>query len=442
MRCEEQKMNALLLKNAHLIDPSQGFDGLTDMLIENGHVIDLGPTVHQHPDSTNARHIDVGKQWVLPGLIDLHVHFREPGHTRKETIATGSRAAVAGGFTSVCAMANTFPVNDSVKITKLMMEKAESADLVRYFPIGGVSMGLKGEELADLGLLKQAGCVAFSDDGYPIMNAGLMKRALSYSEHLGVPIVAHEEDLNLSNRGYIHEGEISAALGCLGIPSSAEEVMVARDIILAEETGGHLHVAHVSTSGSLDLIRRAKARGIHVTCEVTPHHFALSDKELLKFDTNYKMSPPLRTKKDIESILEALADGTIDAIATDHAPHGLQDKNIPLPLAAFGIIGLETALPLSIYLLLHSKVISRTRLVELMTYGPARVFNLDRMNLGSLKKGSPADFVIIDPNSKIKVDMDLIRSKSVNTPFMGWELPGQIKSTWIKGSKVWGVTEV
>jgi len=435
-------MNALLLKNAHLIDPSQGFDGLTDMLIENGHVIDLGPTVHQHPDSTNARHIDVGKQWVLPGLIDLHVHFREPGHTRKETIATGSRAAVAGGFTSVCAMANTFPVNDSVKITKLMMEKAESADLVRYFPIGGVSMGLKGEELADLGLLKQAGCVAFSDDGYPIMNAGLMKRALSYSEHLGVPIVAHEEDLNLSNRGYIHEGEISAALGCLGIPSSAEEVMVARDIILAEETGGHLHVAHVSTSGSLDLIRRAKARGIHVTCEVTPHHFALSDKELLKFDTNYKMSPPLRTEKDIESILEALADGTIDAIATDHAPHGLQDKNIPLPLAAFGIIGLETALPLSIYLLLHSKVISRTRLVELMTYGPARVFNLDRMNLGSLKKGSPADFVIIDPNSKIKVDMDLIRSKSVNTPFMGWELPGQIKSTWIKGSKVWGVTEV
>ena len=435
-------MNALLLKNAHLIDPSQGFDGLTDMLIENGHVIDLGPTVHQHPDSTNARHIDVGKQWVLPGLIDLHVHFREPGHTRKETIATGSRAAVAGGFTSVCAMANTFPVNDSVKITKLMMEKAESADLVRYFPIGGVSMGLKGEELADLGLLKQAGCVAFSDDGYPIMNAGLMKRALSYSEHLGVPIVAHEEDLNLSNRGYIHEGEISAALGCLGIPSSAEEVMVARDIILAEETGGHLHVAHVSTSGSLDLIRRAKARGIHVTCEVTPHHFALSDKELLKFDTNYKMTPPLRTQKDIESILEALADGTIDAIATDHAPHGLQDKNIPLPLAAFGIIGLETALPLSIYLLLHSKVISRTRLVELMTYGPARVFNLDRMNLGSLKKGSPADFVIIDPNSKIKVDMDLIRSKSVNTPFMGWELPGQIKSTWIKGSKVWGVTEV
>ena len=435
-------MNALLLKNAHLIDPSQGFDGLTDMLIENGHVIDLGPTVHQHPDSANARHIDVGKQWVLPGLIDLHVHFREPGHTRKETIASGSRAAVAGGFMSVCAMANTFPVNDSVKITKLMMEKAESADLVRYFPIGGVSMGLKGEELADLGLLKQAGCVAFSDDGYPIMNAGLMKRALSYSEHLGVPIVAHEEDLNLSNRGYIHEGEISAALGCLGIPSSAEEVMVARDIILAEETGGHLHVAHVSTSGSLDLIRRAKARGIHVTCEVTPHHFALSDKELLKFDTNYKMSPPLRTEKDIESILEALADGTIDAIATDHAPHGLQDKNIPLPLAAFGIIGLETALPLSIYLLLHSKVISRTRLVELMTYGPARVFNLDRMNLGSLKKGSPADFVIIDPNSKIKVDMDLIRSKSANTPFMGWELPGQIKSTWIKGSKVWGVTEV
>lgn len=435
-------MNALLLKNAHLIDPSQGFDDLTDILIENGHVIDLGPTVHQHPDSANARHIDVGKQWVLPGLIDLHVHFREPGHTRKETIATGSRAAVAGGFTSVCAMANTSPVNDSVKITKLMMEKAESADLVRYFPIGGVSMGLKGEELADLGLLKQAGCVAFSDDGYPIMNAGLMKRALSYSEHLGVPIVAHEEDLNLSNRGYIHEGEISAALGCLGIPSSAEEVMVARDIILAEETGGHLHVAHVSTSGSLDLIRRAKARGIHVTCEVTPHHFALSDKELLKFDTNYKMSPPLRTQKDIESILEALADGTIDAIATDHAPHGLQDKNIPLPLAAFGIIGLETALPLSIYLLLHSKVISRTRLVELMTYGPACVFNLDRMNLGSLKKGSPADFVIIDPDSKIKVDMDLIRSKSANTPFMGWELPGQIKSTWIKGSKIWGVTEV
>ncbi len=433
-------MNTLLLKNAHLVDPSQGYDGITDMLIENGYVIDLGPTVEQNPNSLTARSIDLGGNWLLPGLIDLHVHLRDPGHTRKETIATGSKAAVAGGFTSICAMANTSPVNDSVKITKLMMDKAESAGLARYFPIGGVSVGLKGEELADLGLLKQAGCIAFSDDGYPIMNAGLMRRSLSYSEHLGIPIVAHEEDLNLSGRGYIHEGDVSAALGCLGIPSSAEEVMVARDIILAEETGGHLHVAHVSTAGSLDLIRRAKAKGIRVTCEVTPHHFALTDRELLKFDTNYKMSPPLRTQKDIDAILEALADGTVDAIATDHAPHGIQDKNIPLPVAAFGIIGLETALPLSIYLLLQTKVISRLRLIELMTWGPAKVFNLDSMYLGSLRRGYQADFVIIDPNKNIKVDINSINSKSTNTPFIGWELPGLIKSTWIKGRQVWGAS--
>lgn len=431
-------MNTLLLKNAHLIDPSQGYDHITDIYIENGYVTDLGETLDPNTHSSSIRVIDVGKQWILPGLIDLHVHFREPGHTRKETIASGGMAAVAGGFTTVCAMANTSPVNDSVKITKLMIERARSTNLARYFPIGGVSLGLKGEELADLGLLKQTGCVAFSDDGYPIMNAGLMKRALTYSEHLGVPIVAHEEDLTLSNRGYVNEGEISAALGCIGIPASAEEVMVARDIILAEETGGHLHIAHVSTAGSLKLIRSAKSRGVRVTCEVTPHHFALLDIELLKFDTNYKMSPPLRSQKDIEAILEALVDGTIDAIATDHAPHGLQDKNIPLPLAAFGIIGLETALPLSIHLLVNSKVISRTRLVELLTLSPARTFHLDQIHLGSLKKGAPADFVIIDPNATIKVNSGFIKSKSTNTPFMGWELPGQIKSTWINGSQVWG----
>jgi dihydroorotase len=287
-------------------------------------------------------------------------------------------------------------------------------------------------------VLKGAGCVAFSDDGLPVTNAAIMRRALKYTAWLDVPIVAHEEDVSLAGKGYMNEGVVSARLGCLGIPSAAEEVMVARDIVLADYTGGHLHVAHVSTKGSLHMIRDAKKRGIRVTCEVTPHHFALTDKELMRFDADYKMNPPLRTEADLDAILEALADGTVDAIATDHAPHTWDDKECELPIAAFGVIGLETALPLTLEVLVQRKVISLDKALALLSWGPARCFHLDAKGLGSLQPGHPADFVLVDLQAKVAVDRSFIHSKSFNTPFKGWELPGQVQGTWVGGRRVWG----
>lgn len=429
---------SLLVKHARIVDPAQKLDVTGSLLVVDGQVAALGAGVEADPRAQGAEVVDAGGQVLLPGLVDLHVHFREPGQTAKESIETGSRAAVAGGFTSVCAMANTKPVNDSVAITEMMLARAARANLCRYFPIGAVTRGLEGEELADFGTLKAAGCVAFSDDGKPVMNAAIMRRALKYTAWLDVPIVAHEEDANLSGKGYMHEGAVSACLGCLGIPSASEEVMVARDLVLAEYTGGHLHVAHVSTAGSLKMIRDAKRRGLRVTCEVTPHHFALTDKELAKFDADYKMNPPLRTPADLEAVLEALADGTVDAIATDHAPHTWDDKEVELPIAAFGVIGLETALPLTLELLVNRKVISLERAVELLTSGPARCFHLDRRGLGSLTVGAPADFVLVDLEGKVTVDRAFIQSKSFNTPFKGWELPGRVLGTWVEGRKVWG----
>lgn len=429
---------ALLVKNVRIVDPAQNLDALSALLVVDGKVAALGTEAESHPQAPGAEVVDGGGKLLLPGLIDLHVHFREPGQTAKENIESGSRAAVAGGFTSVCAMANTKPVNDSVAVTELMMSKARAANLCRYFPLGTVTKGMEGEELADYGNLMSAGCVAFSDDGKSIMNAAIMRRALKYTSWLDVPIVAHEEDTNLMGKGYMNEGETSARLGCLGIPSAAEEVMVARDIMLAEYTGGHLHLAHLSTKGSLRLVREAKANGIRVTCEVTPHHFALTDKELMKFDSDYKMNPPLRAQADLDALLEALADGTVDAIATDHAPHTWDDKECELPIAAFGVIGLETALPLTLELLVNRKVISLARAVELLTAGPARTFRLDRKGLGSLKPGAPADFTLVDPEAKITVDRDFIQSKSYNSPFKGWTLPGKVLGTWVEGRRVWG----
>ncbi len=429
---------SLLVKNVRLVDPAQGIDGPGDLLIDEGKVVAIGSDAVSHPQAMGADVLDGGGAVLAPGFVDLHVHFRDPGQTRKESIETGSRAAVAGGFTSVCAMANTKPVNDNVAITEMMLTRAAKADLCRYFPIGTVSREMKGEELADMGTLKIAGCVAFSDDGLPIANASLMRRALEYTRWLDMPVVAHEEDKDLAGKGYMHEGAVSASLGCLGIPAAAEEAMVARDIVLAEHTGGHLHLAHLSTKGSMRMVREAKARGLSVTCEVTPHHFALSDKELIKFDSDYKMNPPLRTEADIQALLEAIADGTVDAIATDHAPHGWDDKEVELPIAAFGVIGLETALPLTLELLVDRKVISLAKAISLFTAGPARVFHLDRQGLGSLKPGAPADFVLFDPNTKVQVDRAFIQSKSFNTPFKGWSLPGKVLGTWVGGKRVWG----
>ncbi|MCE1229566.1 MAG: dihydroorotase [Firmicutes bacterium] len=427
-------MSSLLVKNARILDPGQKRDELGSLLVIEGKVAAVGAGV-EAPEG--AEILDAGGKLLTPGLVDLHVHFREPGQTAKENIETGSRAAVAGGFTSVCAMANTKPVNDSVAITELMLARAAKANLCRYFPIGAVTRGMEGEELADFGTLKNAGCVAFSDDGKPVMNAAIMRRALKYTEWLDVPIVAHEEDTNLSGKGVMNEGAVSACLGCLGIPSAAEEVMVARDLVLAEYTGGHLHLAHLSTKNSLAMVREAKRKGLRVTCEVTPHHFALTDRELAKFDANYKMNPPLRTQADIDAILEALADGTVDAIATDHAPHTWDDKECELPIASFGVIGLETALPLTLELLVNRKVISLARAIELLSWGPAQAFNLHKQGLGTLAVGHPADFLLLDPQARVAVDRAFIQSKSFNTPFKGWDLPGKVEGTWIGGRKVW-----
>jgi len=428
----------LLVKNARLLDPSRNWDGAASLLVADGVVAAVGEGVEKDPRAQGAEVVDAGGKLLLPGFIDLHVHFREPGQTAKETIETGSRAAVAGGFTAVCAMANTKPVNDSVAITELMLARARKAALCRYYPLGTVTKGAAGEELTDFGTLKAAGCIAFSDDGWPVMNAAIMRRALEYNGWLDMPVVAHEEDTNLGAKGYMHEGCVSAALGCLGIPAAAEEAMVARDIILAEHTGGHLHLAHLSTKGSFRMVKEAKQRGLKVTCEVTPHHFALTHKEMRRFDSDFKMNPPLRSEGDLEAILEALADGTVDAIATDHAPHTLDDKEVELSLAAFGVIGLETAFPLTLELLVNRKVITLARAVELLTSGPARTFHLDRQGLGGLAVGAQADFVLVDLEGKVTVDRAFVQSKSYNTPFKGWSLPGRILGTWVGGKRVWG----
>ncbi len=425
----------LFIKNARLVDPSQGLDETTSLIIDQGKVASVGVGL---PEPAGAELLDAAGRLVLPGFIDLHVHFREPGQTAKECIETGCRAAVAGGFTSVCAMANTKPVNDSVAITEMMLNRANKANLCRYFPLGTVTKGAAGEELADYGTLKAAGCVAFSDDGLPVMNASIMRRALEYTAWLGVPVVAHEEDVNLAAKGYMNEGAVSAFLGCHGIPAAAEEAMVARDIVLAEHTGGHLHLAHLSTRGALRQVREAKARGLNVTCEVTPHHFALTDREMTRFDADFKMNPPLRTEADVEAVLEAIADGTVDAIATDHAPHAWDDKECELRDASFGVIGLETAFPLALEILVGRGVIGLSRAVELFTQGPARVFHLDRLGLGSLAPGSEADFVLVDPEARINVDRAFVQSRSFNTPFKGWSLPGRVVGTWVGGRRVWG----
>jgi dihydroorotase len=418
---------ALLVNNARLLDPAQNCDGPGSLLVLDGRVADIGAGAGADPRAAGAEVLDAGGKLLCPGLIDLHVHFREPGQTGKETIETGSRAAVAGGFTSVCAMANTKPVNDSVAITEMMLARARTAGLCRYFPLGTVTKGAAGEELTDYGT-----------DGLPVISAAIMRRALEYTSWLDVPIVAHEEDPDLAAKGYMHEGSVSAALGCLGIPAAAEEAMVARDIVLAEHTGGHLHLAHLSTKGSLRMVREAKQRGLRVTCEVTPHHFALTDKEMCRFDADFKMNPPLRSQADLEAVLEALADGTVDAIATDHAPHGWDEKECELVKAAFGVIGLETALPLTLELLVNRKVLSLHRAIELLTAGPARAFHLDRQGLGTLKVGSPADFTLVDLEGKVAVDRTFIQSKSYNTPFKGWRLPGRVVGTWVEGKRVWG----
>jgi len=382
-----------------------------------------------------AEVLEVARGWIVaPGLIDIHVHLREPGQEHKETIATGVAAAVAGGFTAVACMPNTDPVNDHPGVTGLILRRAAAAGLARVYPIGAVSIGSKGEQMAELGAQKAAGCVAFTDDGRPVASALLMRRALEYAGMLGVPIVDHCEDPSLKGDGVAHEGLVASRLGLRGIPGVAESIMVERDIALAELTGGPYHVCHLSARQSLRAVRAAKARGMtNVSCEVAPHHFVLTDESLespIRYDTNVKMNPPLRAAADRDAMLEGLADGTVDVIATDHAPHHADEKLVEFDRAPFGIVGLETCVPLVFDRLVHAGRIGVRRAIELLSSNPARVFRLPG---GTLVEGGPADLTLLAPDAPTTVRAAALKSKSKNTPFDGWELRGGVAATIVGG---------
>ena len=420
----------LLLKGGRVIDPGSGKDGELDVLVENGRIARVDRNVR----ADGAEVIELGKGWIVaPGLVDMHVHLREPGQEHKETIATGAAAAVAGGFTAIACMPNTDPVNDHAGITQFIIKKATDANLARVYPIGAVSIGSRGEQLAELGEQKSAGCVAFSDDGRPVATALLMRRALEYAGMLGVPIVDHCEDPSLKGDGVAHEGFHASALGLRGIPGLAESLMVERDVSLAELTGAHVHICHMSARQSLRAVRAGKERGVRVTCEVAPHHFTLTDEALdgpIKYDTNLKMNPPLREAADRDAMLEGIADGTVDAIATDHAPHHADEKMVEFDRAPFGITGLETAVPLVFDRLVHAGRIGVKRAIELLSSNPARALNLPG---GTLADGAAADIVVIDPDRRVTIDAGRHVSKSRNTPFNGWELRGAVAYTLVGG---------
>jgi dihydroorotase len=383
--------------------------------------------------------VDAAGRVVAPGLIDIHVHLREPGQEHKETVATGTRAAAAGGFTAVACMANTSPVNDTRAVTDYILAQARAAGVVRVYPIGAVTRRLEGTELAELGELAEAGCVAYSDDGHPVMNSALLRRALEYAQAFGKPIVSHAEDAHLARGGVMHESFVSTDLGLRGIPAAAEEIMVARDVALAELTGHRVHIAHVSTAAAVRLLRDAKARGVPVTGEVTPHHLLLTDEALRAYDANAKMAPPLRGKKDVEACREALADGTLDAIATDHAPHATVDKEVELDQAANGIVGLETAVALCLTHLVRERVLDLPTLIARLSAGPARVLDLPG---GSLTPGGPGDVTILDLDREHVIEPARFRSRARNTPFGGWRCTGAPWMTIVGGRVVMAEGEV
>ena len=415
----------VLIQNGRLIDPARSIDAHLDILIEDGLVTSIGERLEA--DESVVR-INASQFVVSPGFIDLHTHLREPGQEHKETIQSGTAAAVRGGFTAVCAMANTLPPNDERAVTEMIIAEAVRNGACRVYPIGAVSKGLQGEALAELAELRAAGCVAVSDDGKPVFNAQLMRRALEYSRMLGIPVIAHEEDMDLTEGGVMHEGYYSTLLGMRGIPAASEETMVARDVILAATTGGQLHIAHLSTRGAVEAVRQGRRTGARVTCEVTPHHIALTDAALQSYSTSFKMNPPLRSAEHREALLEAIADGTVDAIATDHAPHHFDEKNVEFDLAPFGIIGLETAFAVAYENLVASEVIELPRLIELFSTGPARVFSLPG---GSLEEGSPGDVTILDP-AGVTEPGDYV-SRASNSPFTGMRLRGRVVGTVVGG---------
>jgi dihydroorotase len=422
---------SLLLRGGRVVDPANSVDAVHDLLIQDGKVARLGARLAAPSDATV---VDVSGKLVCPGLIDMHVHLREPGHEYKETVATGTRAAAAGGFTAVCCMANTSPVNDNRSITDYILAKAAREGIVRVYPIGAVTRGLEGKELAELAELAEAGCVGFSDDGKCVMNAELYRRAMEYTLPFAAPVISHAEDHHLSRGGAMHEGVVSTELGLPGIPSAAEDVMVARDIVLAELTGAHVHIAHLSTAGAVRLVREGKARGVRVTAEVTPHHLLLTDEAVRGWDVNTKMAPPLRTKRDTEALLEALVDGTIDCVATDHAPHAVADKEGEFDRAANGIVGLETAVTLLYDRLVRPGLLPLATLVARLSRDPARLLGLPG---GTLSVGATADVTLIDPEASLTIEPSRFASKSRNTPFGGWLTTGRPWKTIVGGRIVW-----
>ena len=419
----------LVLKGGRVIDPANAVDAILDVVITDGRIDRVGTA----SGMKGAEILDVAGKVVCPGFIDIHVHLREPGLEYKETIATGTRAAAAGGFTAVACMANTQPVNDNRSITDYILAKARREGAVRVYPIGAVTRGLEGKELAELAELAEAGCVAFSDDGKCVMNAALYRRAMEYTLPFGAPVISHAEDGHLAHGAAMHEGVVSTELGIPGAPAAAEDVMVARDILLAELTGAHVHIAHLSTAGAVRLVREAKARGVRVTAEVTPHHLVLTDEAVRSFDGNTKMNPPLRGRRDVEALLEALADGTIDCVATDHAPHATSEKEGEFDHAAFGIVGLETAVSVLLDRLARPGTVPLTTLVSRLTRDPARLLNLPG---GSLTPGAAADVTVLDLEARVTVDPATFRSKSRNTPFAGWTLVGAPVMTIVGGELV------
>jgi dihydroorotase len=441
----EFSMN-LLFKNARVIDPASGIDRSMDLLVKEGKVREMGLGIpesrvraglpkrgEKETSPGGGEVVDCTGKVLVPGLLDMHCHLREPGFEYKETIETGSLAGAAGGYTSLVCMANTLPVNDTRTVTEYILRQAREQARTHVFPVGAVTKELKGESLAEIGELKEAGVVALSDDGKPVMNGNLFRRAMEYAKGFGLPVISHCEDLHLSGEGVMNEGLVSTTLGLRGIPGAAEEVMVLRDIAIAELTGGCLHIAHVSTAGSVRAIREAKARGVKVTAETAPHYFTLTDEAVRGFDTHTKVSPPLRTAKDVTAVIAGVKDGTLDAIATDHAPQTAIEKAVEFDYAANGIVGLETALPLTLRLV-HQGHLTLMEAIEKLTLAPARILGLDK---GRLKVGGDADLTIIDLDREENIDVNRFRSKSRNSPFQGWRLKGFAALTVVAGRIVY-----
>ncbi len=420
----------LLIQNGRVIDPSQGLDEELDLLVENGLVREMGRGLSA---PAGVETVDAAGCYVVPGLVDMHVHLREPGLEYKEDIESGSRAAVAGGFTSIACMPNTKPVIDNKALARYVIARGREAGLCNVFPVGCLTAGSKGERLAEMGELKEAGCVAVSDDGRPVVNAELMRRALEYARGMQIPVISHAEDLSLVGEGVMNEGFTSTELGLKGIPRVAEDIAIARDVMLAEYTNSPIHIAHVSTSGAVRIIRNAKLRGVRVTCETAPHYFTLTDDAVRGYNTNAKMNPPLREADDVAAIRAGLSDGTIDAIATDHAPHHLDEKDVEFNVAANGIVGLETSLPLSLALMEQGEL-TMSQLVDRMSCRPSLILGLER---GTLAKGAVADITLIDPTLPWVVEADKLASKSINTPWLGQKMKGAAKATIVAGRVVY-----